>query len=266
MMVDRDAILKKVQKIEDKLLIAKVMDKATKARDCRCSLHTDFIDPHQRYLVEKTLVANNSSFNISFSGGFRGAERVVAVLHPDFVFSDETELFEEYFRMIWVQPKSRETLTHRDYLGALIGLGLKREKIGDILVDEEHCSIIVLEEIAEYIGYNLQSVGNSGVTVEVREIEEFLTPEQRVKESRLTVASLRLDCIVGAGFNISRSKISDLIRAEKVFLNWEMTSNPTKQVKEGDTLSIRGKGRVVVDSIGGQTKKGRLGIVLRKLI
>lgn len=265
MPTDRDVLLKKVQKIEDKLLLARILDKAEKARDYGYSMHSDFLDPHQRYLVEKALV-RFSSFNISFSGGFRGAERVVAVLHPDFALPENTELYQEYFKLIYVQQKGREVLTHRDYLGALMGMGLKREKVGDILVEGEQCGIVVLKEVADYIYYNLASVGNVKVNVEIREMDAFRLPEKHTKEIRVTVASLRLDCVVGAGFGLSRSKISDLISAERVFLNWEATNNPSKTVKEGDTLSIRGKGRIVVDSIGGQTKKGRIGVVLRKLL
>jgi RNA-binding protein YlmH len=165
-----------------------------------------------------------------------------------------------------VEVISREALTHRDYLGALMGLGIKREKIGDILVSEETCSIIVLNEIADYIFYNLDKVGNTRIKTVITDVDELVSREPKLKEISATVASLRLDCIASAGFGISRSKMVDFIKGEKVNLNWDGVSNPTKQVKAGDTISMRGMGRLVLDSVGGTTKKDRIKVVLKKYI
>lgn len=154
----------------------------------------------------------------------------------------------------------------RDYLGSLMGLGIKREKIGDIIVKDEDCSIVVLSDIAGYIAGNLSKVGNTGVGIEVGGTGGLTVPEPKVREIKVTVASLRLDSIAAPGFGISRSKAAEFIKAGRLYHNWVATENPDKPVREGDVLSIRGRGRVVIESAGGRTKRDRIGVVLKKLV
>jgi len=114
--------------------------------------------------------------------------------------------------------------------------------------------------------YNLLKVGNANVEVTLRDVGDIQFKGPSFREIKATVASLRLDCVASSGFGISRSKIGEFIKAEKVSLNWEKTTSLTKQVSEGDTISIRGKGRVIVDKIGAMTKKGRISITLLKYL
>lgn len=264
-MIDRDALLKKVLKIEDKLFLSKILDKAIKSEKDKCEVHTDFMDPYQRSLVEK-IFSMADDINYTFNGGYTGAERSVMVLRPDFIEADENAEDPAFLKLMYVKLQGRDVLSHRDYLGSLMGLGIRREKIGDIIVNSEGCHIIVLNEIAEYVKYNLTKVGNVKVSAEYKELHELETPDQKVKEIRTTVASLRLDSVAGAGFGMSRSKVAEFIKAEKVNLNWEMTDSLAKQVKEGDTISIRGRGRVVLEEIGNRTRKDRIGVILKKFI
>ena len=261
-MIDKNLILKRIMGIEDKLLVSKILDKAAKAEDIKCRTRSDFFDPHQKSVIEKAM-QGDSDIEYTFNGGYTGAERVVIFFCPDFMFDDDMDL---PFKVLQIKPNTRDTLTHRDYLGSLMALGIKREKIGDILVRENSCNIIVLDEIADYIKYNLTKVGNAKVGIEVKEADELQVLEPKIKEINATVASLRLDSVASAGFGISRSKIAEYIKGDKVSLNWEVTDSLTKQVKEDDTISIRGKGRVVLESIGRTTKKGRTGVVLKKYI
>ena len=263
-MTNRERILQKATNIEDKLLLSRILDRASKAEEICDFVWTDFLDPHQRNVAEKALAAMRD-VDYAFSGGYDDAERVVIVFNPNFMSFEDLDPG-RIFKVIDVSVKGKETLSHRDYLGSLMGLGIKREKIGDILVREGSCSIITLSDIAEYIKYNLTKVGNSRVETEISEIEDLQLPERKVKEIRTTVASLRLDCITGAGYGISRTKASDLIKAEKVNVNWELETSLTRQLKAGDTISVRGKGRVVVEEIGCPTKKGRIGVLLKKFI
>lgn len=262
-MIQKEEILKKVAKIEDKLLISKILDKAVKSEYVKEFMHSDFLDPYQRKIIGRAL-QDCEEINYTFYGGYEEAERMIVVFSPNFVPLEHD--FFDIVKIIHIDLKHRDSLTHRDYLGALMSLGIKREKIGDILVREESCDIIILTEISEYIRYNLDKIGNVKVDSEVKDADEINIPAARVKEIKATVASLRLDCIASAGFGISRSKIAELIKAERVHLNWEATDSLTKQVQEGDTLSIRGKGRVVLEKIVGNTKKGRIGLVIKKLI
>lgn len=263
-MIDKDYILKRFNKIEDKLFLAKVIDKALRAHKVRISVYSDFMDPYQRSLVEKAL-SFDDEVDFIFDGGYEGAERVIAIFRPNFMSFDEEER-ESPLKLVALSFNSRQSLTHRDYLGALIGLGIKREKIGDILVRDDGCSVITMKEIAEYIKYNLVKIGNVKVNAELKEMDDIEVSEPEAKTINTTVASLRLDCVAAAGFGLSRGKISDFIDAEKVFLNWDPTTNPAKLIKEGDTITVRGKGRMFVEEIGRVTKKGRIGVLLKKLI
>lgn len=264
-MINRELILKGVTKIDDKLLISKVLDKAEKSNKSEKVTNTGFLDPYERRIIEKA-ISGIGDFNYAFTGGYTGAERTVLFFCSNFISLNERDLYGNTFKLLSIILNSRGSLTHRDYLGALLGLGIKREKVGDILVGEESCDIVVLSDIADFIKYNLLKVGNVKVDVEIKDINELEKIKPKVKEITAAVASLRIDCVACAGFNISRSRILDFIKGEKVNLNWETAANPSKQIKEGDTLSIRGKGRAVVKEIRGATRKGRISIVLNKYI
>jgi len=264
--MDKGKILSNLHKNEDKLLLSKVFDRYEKSMRNSIPVHTDFLDPYQRAIVEKYIITDNCSFY----GGYPGAERVIAVFVPEFMSADIDNLDEEFntfFRCIFIESSKGDKLTHRDYLGALMALGIKREKIGDIILSNEtSCYIIVLSEIAEYIIFNLNKVGRKNVKVKECSKEQIPIPEKNIKSINTTVASLRLDCITGASLGISRSKASEMIKSGKVYVNWEAVLNPDKQLKEGDTLSIRGKGRIMLAKIAGTTKRDRISIKLDKLV
>lgn len=264
-MVDRESILKKVQKIDDKLIVSKILDKAAKAQKSSSPAYSDFLDPYQRSIVERAL-GDVVDLKYEFNGGYIGAERVIIIFRPNFISPRSESDIVYPFKVVNITLHGRGALTHRDYLGSLMGLGIKREKIGDILVEEESCTVIVLSEIADFIKYNLSKVSNIKADADIISIDQLVAPEPKVKEVNTTVASLRLDSIAGAGFGMSRSKAAEFIKGEKVSLNWEIADSLTKQVKEGDVISIRGKGRVVVDSIGGTTRKGRISVLLKRLV
>ncbi|MCR4434288.1 MAG: YlmH/Sll1252 family protein [Clostridiales bacterium] len=245
--------------------MSKIIDKAIKSEEVHNVIFSDFLDPYQKKMVADAF-SSVKEVNHTFNGGYSGAEREIVLFCPEGMSIEDFSNFKYPFKILNIKIKARSSLTHRDFLGALMSLGIKREKIGDILVKEDTGTIVVLGDMADYIKCNLAQVGDASVDVEVREAENIEAPESKVKEITTTVASLRLDSISSAGFGISRSKIVEFIRAEKVSLNWEPTGSLTKLVKEGDVISIKGKGRVVVDKIGGTTKKGRIGITLKKLV
>lgn len=263
--MNKEDIIKKVSKSEDKLAVAKVLDRFVLMEKINKPTITDFLDPHLRNVVSTCLESSNID-NFLFYGGYEGAERTIVVFCPSNMPISQEPDFTGFFKVLKINLMRRENITHRDYLGSLMGLGIKREKIGDILIKDEYCLVIVLSEIAEFIKYNLEKVGNVKVEVEYEDLDSLQAYEPKVKEIRTTVASLRLDAIASAGFGISRSKIADFIKAEKVNLNWETTPSSSKLVKEGDLISIRGKGRVVLQEIGRTTKKDRISVYLKKFI
>jgi len=245
---ERETILNKINKDEDRLLISKVLDKAAQCEKTNSLAYTHFFDPYQGKLVEQILGTCKSKemlshdVDYSFTGGHDNAERIIAIFTHDFMKKN----YIPPLQVLKIKHKfsgssSYISLSHRDYLGSLMALGIKREFIGDILVREDGCDIIVLGEIADYLIYNLEKVGNVRVSMEIASLTKLEAPMVRAK----------------AGFSESRTDISDLIKSEKVFVNWEMVSNSSKILKAGDTVSARGYGRIVLTEVGGQSRKGR---------
>jgi RNA-binding protein YlmH len=265
-MGEKESILKRVSGPDDRLLISKALDKAELAGKTGRPAYTDFMDPRQQMVLNKAFEGYDY-LNCSFYGGYAQAERALAIFLPDYMEDgDYIKECADFLKILHIIPSSRDKLSHRDYLGALLALGIKREKTGDILVRDEYADIFVLSEIAGFIQANLEKVGNCRVSVSFNDIEQLSAPEQKVKEINVTVASLRLDCIAGPGFGMSRSKAAEFIKAGRLNLNWEVTDNPSKMLKEGDTISIRGKGKIVLESIGNKTRKDRIGILIKKFI
>jgi len=264
-MLNKKNILDKFNNIDDKMLIARVLDKAVNAEKSRTVTWTDFLDPYQIRLVERALSGTND-IEYRFEGGYKGAERKIAIFEPDHLSNLSEKGSENPLSLINIKLKRENNITHRDYLGSLMGLGIKREKIGDIIVEGSSCDVIVLKDIADYILYNLNKVSNTGVLVSKGNIDDLKVPEPKTKEIKCTVPSLRLDCIISNGFGISRSQVAPLFKSGRVYVNWEPEEKLSAQVKEGDTISVKGKGRVVLEEIGNKTRKDRISIVLKRFV
>jgi len=264
-MLNKKNILDKLNNIDDKMLIARVLDKAVSAEKTRTVTCTDFLDPYQIKLVERAMCSVND-IECRFDGGYSGAERKIAIFEPAHLSNLSKQSAETPLSLINIELKRENNITHRDYLGSLMGLGIKREKIGDIIVEGESCSVIVLKEISDYILYNLSKVGNTGVIVSKGEIDDLKVPEPKTKEIKCTVPSLRLDCIISSGFGISRSQVAPLFRSGRVYVNWEPEEKLSAQIKEGDTISVKGKGRIVLEEVGNKTKKDRISIVIKRFV
>lgn len=132
-MINRELILKRILKADDRLLVSRVFDKAQLAIKIQKPVHTDFLDPYQQSIVQ-TAFLESEDIEYNFNGGFNGAERAVVVFHPVF-FSNE-DLSDNFFKVLNIKLNGRDNLSHRDYLGSLMGLGIKREKTGDIILNK----------------------------------------------------------------------------------------------------------------------------------
>ena len=155
---------------------------------------------------------------------------------------------------------------HRDVLGAFMGLGCKREIMGDIVFNEEGGQIVVDTAMSNFVVTNLTKIG--AATVEVREIAfaDLQEKEQKIKLISSTVAALRLDAVAAAGYGVSRSRMADEIKGQNVRLNWQDAKSPSQTVKEGDIISFRSRGRVELSEVRGTTKKGRFAITPKRYI
>jgi RNA-binding protein YlmH len=237
---------------EDKLLFAKILDKYNSALNKHQVTHTDFLDPVRCALFCKTLEQMKDGVFIKAYGGYENAERTIIAFSTkeiDYSVFPVTPIAVTYNERFSKAP------THRDYLGAVLGLGLDRGKIGDIRLAPDGAVLYAAEEVAGFIAENLAQVGR--VPIKAKAGQQLDGPENTGAKKRINVPSMRLDAVLGSAFNLSRGKAAILIENEKVFVNW----NPAKKtytVAIGDAITVRGMGRIKVDSQSGTTKKDRI--------
>lgn len=192
--------------------------------------------------------------NYLFFGGYGNSERKMLGLFFD-------EPCEDCFPIAAVEFSFRkcDKLTHRDFLGALMSLGIERETVGDILVEDGRAVVFVKTELSDYIMSQISKVGRVGVKVDDADLSKL--PQGRgFEEKTYIVSSLRLDNIVAAVCRLSREKTRTVIMADSVCVNFEETKNVSLNLKEDDVFTIRGKGKFVLKSILGTTGKGRIRI------
>lgn len=251
-----------IENPDDKRFAAQINEFAGRSLQDAKPVWTDFFDPAELQQAQAILSwATGVRFNAI--GGYQNAERRRLVIYPDYYIA---QTIEPELAFLAIQPGAPSQLNHRDYLGAILGLGLKRGKIGDLVVSEQECQVILVPELADYIQSNLDKVGSQKVTVTPIDPEQLNPPNLREKIIKSTVASLRLDALAALGFGDSRTKMAREIKALRVKVNWKPVNNPDSLLTPGDTISIRGRGRVLFREQTGTSKKGRLGVVLVRLL
>lgn len=262
--MDREKILQRFEQEIERLTAAMVLDKIALAENTEQPQTTDFLDPYQQRTVDRVLHNFKDLKSITW-GGYADAERARVLIFPSVHQAGTGDV-----PLAFVEADAgarSDALTHRDFLGALLGLGLRREKVGDILVVTESKAQIVLQpEILEFVLANWSEVGKQTVRVTVAEASEIAPAPARARDVKATVASLRLDAIASAGFGVSRSKLTPAIRAGQVKLNWQSAKNASAVVKAGDVISLAGRGRIEVAEVMGESKKGRIHVLLKKRI
>ncbi len=259
-MASRDKILRFYKGTEGEEVSIRLADLAEQVQKSQKFRISPFLDPYGQEIAE-TVAANYDGIHVDFSGGYPGAERQQAMLiHDNFGGTPSFDI--KAVRAVWNADYYR--ITHRDVLGALIGLGLERGSIGDILLSSGEAKILVGNKAEELILAECVKIGAASVQCSEDDISNIQPREERTKEISATVASLRVDAIAAAGFGFSRSRAAADIAAEKVKLNWQTVKNSSQQVKEGDILSMRGRGRLEIAEVRGRTKKGRTGVLLKR--
>ena len=242
---------------ETAVRLVDLAEQVVKSRKMRLS---GFLSPFEMEIAE-AVAANYDDVKVSFDGGYIGAERQRAVfMHEDFRGAANYEI--AVLKAEWNATFAQ--LYHRDVLGSLMGLGIDRALLGDLLVSAGAVKILADKKIVDYLLTNLVQIGNAKVTCSIAELGEIAPREERSKDISATVASLRIDSVVAAGFGISRSRAAADVEADKLKLNWQQVKSSSQAVKEGDVISLRGRGRLEVTEIRGQTKKGRIGVSLRR--
>ena len=254
---------------EEKLILSKIIDKINFCEKRNQIQVTDFFDLAKQELIRKFLKSQKIE-NYIFYGAYDDAERKVIIIYPtkleDLIKENKVD-FSEYISIIRISlPEDLyNKYNHQKYLGALIKLGLKREKIGDILVENNGADIIVSKEIEKFLLTNLQQLTRFQKSkIEEININQIRNVDVEKEIFKITVSSMRLDNIISELAHCSRSKAEILLNEQRVFVNYENIIKPTKEVKENDKITIRGKGRFVIKKIIGNTKKGRIVIEVEK--
>lgn len=263
------AIINKYKNEKDRLLISKLIDKIRFCETKNKIQTTDFLDEKEQKLLENFLKSQKIS-NYFYAGGFEEAERKILLIYPEKLVDIINNInLNEYINSIRIilPNEVKGEYTHKNYLGGLMKLGISREKIGDILVDNEGADILIMSEMLKFLITNIPSLTRFGKSkIEQIELENLRKIEIKTQNIKITVASMRLDNVVSELAKCSRGKANEILSQERVLLNHEIIQKSSKEVKENDIITIRGKGRFVVKSIVGNSRKGRLFVEIEKFI
>lgn len=251
---------------EDRLLLAKVLDRAEQAGARNIPAATDFLSPQQQMQTLDLLrLAGVPETGYMRLGGYEGAERNLFLFLPDWL-EPEDAASQSPIRCLRAVFREEEKLSHRDFLGSLMGMGIVREKLGDILVGPGSADLLVLDTVADFLLQSWTSAGRAKLAVTEIAPAHIHIPAVKCEEVRGTVSSLRLDAVASTGFRMARGKAADLVAAGRVQVNWRECTKPDKLLSQGDTVSARGFGKFELTEVGGVTKKGRTAIVLKRYV
>lgn len=263
MKLARENIDKIAQTPEDRVLLAKLWDKIQTGMRKNIMAATPFLSPRELELA-RYLFGNQEGLHRF--GGYPDAERKMLVYLPDYL--DESALKDDDSPLVCLRASFYEgdTLSHRDFLGALMGAGIARETVGDICVGKSACDFFVTAQIASYVLQNFIGAGRTKVHLEQIPLDAVQIFEPETKQIRDTLASLRLDSVIAAGFRMGRSQAAQYITAGKAAIDGLPCEKPDKAIDEGAKISVRGLGKIRLSSVGGQTKKGRISVVIDRYV
>ena len=238
---------------KDNISKAKILDKIRQYEKTGEVVATSFLDPSEVAEYQNVF----SKVPHYLDGGFEDSERKILV-----VGKEEKDTLDDYICVLKIS--SPQKLSHREVLGSILGTGVKRDVVGDIVINDSVANVYILKDISKYLLQNIDRIGREKVKVEKIKIEEALTPVDNSKTINVTLASLRIDAAISACYGLSREISAELIKNSKVKLNYIETTNSSKQIKEGDLISVRGYGRFAILQIVGETRKSRIRVILKK--
>lgn len=244
---------------EYKEKISMFMDKIIRAKRTWEESFTDFLNPDEQIFLKRICLDEDVYFGLMGGKGY--FERAVSVI--------SLEQYNGSFPIDIVRIMGNfkfEKLNHRDYLGALLSLGIRREKIGDINVFDDGAEVWLSNEISDYICYNLTKIKHTGIKCEKILYNEAREKIQNFKDMKANVPSMRLDCIISSLAKLSRSEAASIIKGGQVKVNYNVEDEFSRKINEGDLISIKGYGRYQIDSIINITKSQRLNILVKKFI
>ena len=234
---------------DEKLLLAQAEDKARQRDNKNILTHTGFLSMAEQAALER---AHPDGM---FFGGYADAERCMLVFLPDWL--EEVPEDGPICVLRVSLPKGSPKLTHRDYLGSLLALGVERSVAGDILVHPDGADLLIASDMADFLLQNYVQAGRAALSCEIRPLSDLRPAAYEVKTCRDTVASLRLDSVLASMFSSSRGHAQEAIRQGLVAVNNRIVLKPDHFLQEGDKVSLRGKGKAVLIRVGGKSRKDR---------
>lgn len=246
---------------EDKFLEGQILDKIRQCQDKHMLTYTPFLDLHEQSFAQQLLTRELKKVEIRafFFGGYEEAMRRMLFFIPEYLEETWKECLEDILSVVKVKKaKDPHRLEHRDYLGAFVGLGIKREMMGDILVQEQGADIVVCKDILGVVLEQYKTVGRSSVTLEEKALSEIVFSEEERETKRLTVASNRLDNILSGCFQSSRSEAQAWIQKGIVYVNYVEKYKNEFPLQAGDIVVVRGEGKIKLEEFGALTKKEKL--------
>lgn len=249
---------------EEQMLCSHLTDLANACYRRDYAIVSDFLTLNEQNLFLSFCSGKLPPVQYELIGGYDMAERKAVYFQPIGVGRE----YPAPLVLLRAEPlnlKFAEELTHRDYLGSLMNLGIERSKLGDLIPSKDGCFMICLESVADFICDQLTRVRRTAVLCKRLELSR-LDYHPDVKRIEGTVASLRLDAIIGLAFSQSRSRLVGYIEGEKVFVNGKCITSNACQIKDGDLVSVRGLGKFRFLGASGQTKKGRTAVSLELFV
>lgn len=244
--------------MSDDIFIKKIYDVVRLSEKYHFPKFSKFLDE-----TEQAIIKNDRALKGMLFGGYENAERKLFGVFPDW---SEPSSEEFPITVLRITKKYEKELTHRHYLGTILSLGIDRNKVGDILPDENGATVFVLEDIAGFIKENIKKIAGCGVEIDIQNFGSIKIPEKRFELLDIVAASMRLDACLGAILKISRKDAKNLALSGKVLVNHLEPKSEDTKLDLGDLLSIRGFGRVEILDIGGKTRSDRVHITVKKYI
>lgn len=249
---------------QSRLTLARVLDKAEYARTRNVPAHSQFLTDGEQRLAQKALTAAGAE-RYRLWGGYEGAERKICVFLPDWMEDFDQDGEDDPLAAVEVTtPHQEAKLSHRDYLGAIMGLGLSRDGLGDLLVTPGRCQGVCLRSALPALLSQWAEVGRYRVSVREIPLSQLEPGQSDVKILRETFQSLRLDAVAAAGFRISRARAASLIAGGNIQLNHLPCTKPDRILEPGDSLTAKGHGKCVLARVTGESRKGRIMVEMER--
>lgn len=253
-----------------KLLVSHTQDAAERALKSGSPCFLNFLSETEQAYIERYSVYRRDDERLLFFGGYDDAEYKCAGFFPSYYFYGEAyDAFAEFpVCAVFAKGSGFRKLSHRDFLGSVMSLGIKREMLGDIIVSEDEASayIFCLEKTADFLTANFVLCANDKIVCKRCGTENFAIPPKKFEVINETVSSLRIDAVLCACINVSRGDAEKMISSGLVALNHEVCEDKSKLCTEGAKISVRHHGRFVLHKIGDLNRRDRLRIVLHRLV